>query len=230
MRLAAPVEAIALAGRTVSLTTRLGEVRASAVIVTISTSALASGSIRLPPELEPWLSAAERLPLGRNEKLYLEIAGPNPFTPESHVNGNPRDTRAGSYYIRPFGRPVIECFFGGPGAGIVADDGLVAGFQHATDELAALFGADARRSLKPLAGSFWTRTAWIGGGYSHALPGRRAARADLARPFDGKIFFAGEATHPYDFSTAHGAHDTGVRAAEEVIAALKTRSAWPKRL
>ena len=225
LRLAAPVEAIALAGRSVSLTTRLGEVRASAAIITISTTALLSGTIRLPPDLEPWLRAAEQLPLGRNEKLYFEIDGPNAFAPESHVNGNPRDARAGSYYIRPFGRPVIECFLGGPGAGIVADEGLVAGYQHATEELAALFGADARRTLRPLAGSNWSRTGWIGGGYSHALPGCRAARADLARPFDGKIFFAGEATHPYDFSTAHGAHDTGVRAAEEVIAALKPRSA-----
>ncbi len=225
LRLAAPVERIALAARSVSLTTRLGEVRAAAAIVTISTTALLSGAIRLPPDLEPWLRAAEQLPLGRNEKLYLEIDGPNAFAPESHVNGNPRDARAGSYYVRPFGRPVIECFLGGPGAGIVADEGLVAGFQHATEELAALFGTDARRTLRPLAGSNWTRTGWIGGGYSHALPGCHAARADLARPFDGKIFFAGEATHPYDFSTAHGAHDTGVRAAEEVIAALKPQSA-----
>jgi monoamine oxidase len=221
LRLATPVERIALAGRSVSLTTRLGEVRASAAIVAISTAALASGAISLPPDLDPWLNAAAELPLGRNEKLFLEIAGQSPFAPESHVNGNPRDARAGSYYIRPFGRPVIECFLGGPGAGIVADEGLVAGFAHATEELAALFGADVRRSLKPLIGSNWARSEWIGGGYSHALPGRRAARADLARPFDGRIFFAGEATHAYDFSTAHGAHDTGVRAAEEAIAALK---------
>ena len=123
LRLAAPVERIALAGRSVSLTTLLGEVRASAAIVTISTAALAGGAITLPPDLEPWLHAAAELPLGRNEKLFLEIAGPNSFAPESHVNGNPHDPRAGSYYIRPFGRPVIECFLGGPGAGIVAEEG-----------------------------------------------------------------------------------------------------------
>ena len=164
------------------------------------------------------------LPLGRNEKLFFEIAGGGGFAPESHVHGNPRDVRAGSYYIRPFGRPVIECFFGGAGAQIVAEEGLVAAFAHATEELAALFGAGVRRSLKPLAGSDWTRTGWIGGGYSHALPGCRAARSVLARPFDGRIFFAGEATHLHDFSTAHGAHDSGVRAAEEVIAALNPRS------
>lgn len=54
----------------------------------------------------------------------------------------------------------------------------------------------------------------IGGAYSHALPGRAAARQVLARPFDKRIFFAGEATNATDFSTAHGAHDSGVRAAE----------------
>jgi monoamine oxidase len=225
LRLAAPVEHIALADGSVALTTPLGEVRASAVIVTVSTAVLASGAIELPPELEPWRRAAEDLPLGRNEKLFFEIAGGSGgFAPESHVHGNPRDARAGSYYIRPFGRPVIECFLGGAGAQVVAEEGLVAAFAHATEELVALFGADARRSLKPLAASDWTRTGWIGGSYSHALPRCRAARSDLARPFDGRLFFAGEATHPYDFSTAHGAHDSGVRAAEEVISALNSRS------
>jgi len=60
----------------------------------------------------------------------------------------------------------------------------------------------------------------IGGAYSHALPGHAGARQELARPFEQRVFFAGEATHPFDFSTAHGAHDSGVRAADEVIAEL----------
>jgi len=47
-----------------------------------------------------------------------------------------------------------------------------------------------------------------------------AAREVLARPFDDRIFFAGEATHGFDFSSAHGAHDSGVRAAEHAMAAL----------
>jgi len=42
----------------------------------------------------------------------------------------------------------------------------------------------------------------------------------LARPFEQPLFFAGETTHVHDYSTAHGAHDSGVRAAEEAIAAL----------
>ncbi len=138
--------------------------------------------------------------------------------------GNPRDARTGSYYIRPFGRPVIECFLGSEGARILEAEGPAAGFAHAMGELAALFGQEARQALRPLVASNWGRTDRIGGGYSHALPGCAAARKELARPFDGRIFFAGEATHPYDFSTAHGAHDSGVRAAEEAIRALAGRS------
>ena len=223
LRLAAPVRRIALAKGTVALTTPLGEARATAAIVTVSTAVLSSGAIELPPELGPWRDAALRLPLGRNEKLFFEIVTPESFAPETHVHGNPRAANAGAYTIRPFGRPVIECFLGGAGASIVAEEGLVAGFAHATEELVALFGTHAQKALKPLAGSNWTRTDWIGGGYSHALPTHRAARTALARSFDGKIFFAGEATHPFDFSTAHGAHDSGVRAAEEAIAALGKR-------
>jgi monoamine oxidase len=52
------------------------------------------------------------------------------------------------------------------------------------------------------------------------LPGHATARQALARAFDNRVFFAGEATSAGDFSTAHGAHDSGVRAAEEAITAL----------
>jgi monoamine oxidase len=60
----------------------------------------------------------------------------------------------------------------------------------------------------------------IGGAYGHALPGHASAWGDLARPFEQRLSFAGEATHMHHYSTAHGAHDRGGRAAEEAIAAL----------
>jgi monoamine oxidase len=65
--------------------------------------------------------------------------------------------------------------------------------------------------------------ATIGGAYSCALPGHARARADLARAFEDRVFFAGEATSRSDFSTAHGAHDSGVRAADEAFRALAGR-------
>ena len=43
-------------------------------------------------------------------------------------------------------------------------------------------------------------------------------REDLAAPVGAKLFFAGEATNTINFMTAHGAIDSGKRAAGEVIA------------
>jgi monoamine oxidase len=42
----------------------------------------------------------------------------------------------------------------------------------------------------------------------------------LVHPFEERLFFAGEATHVHECSTAHGVYGSGVRAAEEAIAAL----------
>jgi monoamine oxidase len=221
LRLATPVESIELAAHGLTIATPTGRIRARAAIVTASTAVLAGDSIKLPPELRPWREAAARLPLGLNEKLFLEILGESPFEAETHVTGNPRDERTASYYIRPFGSPVIECFFGGERAQLLNEQGLAAGFAFAIEQLGSLFGSNVRPSLRPLTASSWTRMTRVRGAYSYALPGQVGARKSLAQPFEQRLFFAGEATSAGDFSTAHGAHDSGVRAAGDVIAALK---------
>jgi monoamine oxidase len=220
LRLSTPVESIELDRTGVKLTTPSGALHARSAILTLSTAALAGGALKLPPGLESWRRAASLLPLGRNEKVFLEIVGDNPFEPETHVLGDPRDSRTGSYFVRPFGRPVIEGFLGGEGARIVEESGPSAGFAFAADQLVALFGSSLRGVLRPLVATNWGRTSHIGGAYSYALPGHAPARADLARPFEQRVFFAGEATHATDFSTAHGACLSGWRAAQEAIAAL----------
>jgi monoamine oxidase len=219
LRLATPVEAIVPTAGGVTVKTPSGDLRARAVILTVSTSVLAGGAIKLPAGLDPWREAATRVPLGRNEKLFLEIID-GAFETETQVFGDPHDARTGAYYIRPFGWPVIEGFFGGEGAELIEREGPAAGFAHAFEQLAGLFGADIRRQLKPLVISSWSGMDRIGGGYSYACPGSTIAREQLARAFEERIFFAGEATSTGDFSTVHGAHDSGVRAANEAIAAL----------
>ena len=223
LRLSAPVEAIALEPQGVAIRTPRGDVHAKTAILTVSTAVLAGDAIKLPKALDPWLDAASVLLLGRNEKLCLEVVGESPFAAETHVLGDPRDPRTAAYSIRPFSRPVIECFFGAEGAQMIEERGLTAGFDYAIEQLAALFGAEARRSLRPLIASSWSRATYIGGAYSYALPGHATARLQLARPFEDRLFFAGEATSVQDFSTAHGAHDSGVRAANEALAAVRTR-------
>ena len=220
LRLGTPVEAITLDGPRVGLHTAAGDIRPRAVILSVPTDILARGAIALPSSLDPWREAASFLPLGRDEKLFLQITGDSPFAPESHVIGDPRDPATGSYNIRPFGRNVIGCFLGGAGARRAEVEGERAAFARAIDQLAALFGNDVRGCLTPLLASDWAGTPSIGGAYSHALPGHAGMRQRLARPFDNRLFFAGEATHATDFSTAHGAYESGVRAANEALSAL----------
>lgn len=63
----------------------------------------------------------------------------------------------------------------------------------------------------------WADDPYARGGYAHIPPGKTAARPALAQP-DGRLFFAGEAT-AYDTNpqTIHGALETGMRAAREVM-------------
>lgn len=219
--LSTPVTAIDATAPVIKIETTSGVLRARAVIVTVSTHVLASGAIKFSPSLDARLHAAACLPLGFANKLFLALEDPALFQDEQHVIGNPRRAETGSYYLKPFGRPVIECFFGGKGAKALELAGLDEAFAFAKEELAGLFGGAIGPSLRALAGTNWGCRDWIGGAYSHALPGELARRAELAAPVDGRLFFAGEATDASDFSTAHGAYASGVRAAEEAIDGFK---------
>jgi monoamine oxidase len=229
LSLATPAERIDLTADGVAVTTRAGTVRAGAAILTVSTTVLAGHAIRLPSGVDPWREAAAALPLGRNEKVFLEIRRDAAFEPDSHAYGNLHDPKAAAYSIRPNGWPVIEAFLGGDGARILEEEGSAAGFAFVSAELTALFGSDVASAIRPLAATTWSRMTSIGGAYSCALPGRSQARARLAQPFEDRLFFAGEATHPFDFTTAHGAHDSGQRAANEVMAALRDKHGLGRR-
>jgi monoamine oxidase len=130
---------------------------------------------------------------------------------------------AANYHIRPFGRPVIEVYFGGKLARKLDEAGEGAFGAFAIDELANLVGSDIRPKLKTLAESHWARDPFARGSYSYALPGHADARRKLAAPVDGRLFFAGEACSPGNFTTAHGAYESGVTAAEQTIATLKRK-------
>ena len=217
LRLSCPVRRVGLTVRGVQLDTDWGAIAARAAIITASTNVLARGAIAFDACADEHLHAASLLPLGVANKLFIELHGDHGLEPETHLLGNPRNADTGSYYIRPLGRPVIEAFFGGTGAVLIERAGPVEGFAFAVDELSGLLGSNIRRHLSPLIASAWCGTEWIGGSYSHALPGHADARQILAQPIDDRLFFAGEATHRSDYSTAHGAWESGLRAAEQVI-------------
>ena len=77
-----------------------------------------------------------------------------------------------------------------------------------------------RGKLRPIIATAWAADAFAGGSYSYARVYHSGDRCVLAAPVNGRIFFAGEACSESDYSNAHGAYMSGVRAAEEVLGAV----------
>jgi monoamine oxidase len=203
--------------------TSRGTITAERAIITVPTNLIAQAAIRFHPALPQKVDAAAGLPLGLADKVMLALDEPEALPSEGNLRGATMRTAMGTFHLRPFGQPCIEGFFGGRFAQELEDAGEGAFAAHSIDEITALLGNDFRRKLKPLASSRWAHDPFARGSYSHALPGHAGKRAVLAAPVDGRLFFAGEATSPNFFSTAHGARDSGERAAGEVAALVRAR-------
>lgn len=205
----------------VSIETSHGTLRAKSVIVTVSTNVLAAQKIRFTPALPEKVEAAAALPLGLANKLFLHVAPHVDLPVDAQAYGSAASA-TGSYHIRAFGLPVIEAYYAGPLAHDLERAGNAASVAFARDELANVFGNAVRRDLQFVVMSGWAATEHIGGAYAYAVPGASHARAVLASAVDRRLFFAGEACSPTRYSTAHGAFETGVEAAEQVIANART--------
>jgi monoamine oxidase len=212
------VQLIDHSGTRVRIETPQGALSCGKVIVTVPTNLIADEWIRFRPALPAKVDAARGLPLGLADKVVLALDQPEALPKEGNLRGATMRTAMGTYHLRPFGQPCIEGFFGGRFARQLEDAGDGALAAQAIDEIAGFLGNDYRRKLGPLAESRWAHDPFARGSYSHALPGHAGMRAALASPVDGRLFFAGEATSPNFFSTAHGARDSGERAAGEILA------------
>jgi monoamine oxidase len=209
-------------GRDILIETARGRVAAKRVVVAVPTAILAEERLAFDPVLPAKLDAAGGLPLGLADKLFFHFTGEMPDIDSADIFLVGSTTRRStmSYQARPFGRPIIQCFFGGEFAAGLEREGLAAMAAFATDELAALRGNDIRKQLTPLAASFWRSDEFARGSYSYARPGHADDRAVLAAPVDNRLFFAGEAASLHFFSTVHGAYETGTAAAEATLKSL----------
>jgi monoamine oxidase len=208
-------------GARLRIETSQGTLTANKAIVTVSTNLIADEAIRFRPGLPAKVDAARGLPLGLADKVMLVLEEPqgveSALPKDGSLRGATMRTAMGSYHLRPFGNACIEGYFGGSFARALENAGPGALAAQSIDEIVALLGGDYRRKLKPLAESRWAHDPFARGSYSHALPGHAGDRAILAAPVDERLFFAGEATSPNFFSTAHGARDSGERAAGEMM-------------
>ncbi len=227
-----PVQRIDHHGKRLKIETPRGILVADQVIVTLPTSILADAEHLFAPALPEKIEAARGLPLGLNDKLFLSLERADEFEKDSRLFGATDRDATATYHLRPFGRPLIEVYFGGDLPSRLEAGGISAFFDFAVSELTGAMGSNFASRVKPIQMHCWGADPFARGSYSYALPGMAESRTKLAAPVDGSLFFAGEACSPGDFSTAHGGWITGVAAADHAISALRKDAAksgrkWP---
>ncbi|MES2096278.1 MAG: monofunctional biosynthetic peptidoglycan transglycosylase [Pseudomonadota bacterium] len=220
VRFDCPVSLVDHRGTVIRLTTPKGIVEAERVIIAVPTPIIADGDLRFDPPLEAKRNAAAALPLGLADKIFLGIRGPD-YPRNAHLIGNPHSACTASYQVGFLGNPLVEAFFGGDCAEALEAQDDRAAADFAIGELAGLLGNGWRLRLSPIARTRWRAEPFIRGSYSHARVGSATQRGVLAEPHDDRLFFAGEACSRSDFSTAHGAYESGIAAAEEALAARR---------
>ena len=218
------VDKIDRRGPRLKIETGQGVVKALACVITLPTSVLVAGDVRFDPPLPDLIEAAAGAPLGLASKLHMAVDGAEDFAPDGQLWGRTDTAETGGYHLRPFGRPMIEGYFGGDLAWGLEAEGEAAVFDFAATELSDLLGSSFRKRIRAVATSMWGADPLSRGAYSHVLPGlgdpAKGARARLGRPAEDRIFVAGEATSADLYGTAHGAWMEGERAADEALAHL----------
>jgi monoamine oxidase len=210
-------------GKRLRIETSKGAIAADRVIVTVPSTVLAAARFQFTPELPAKLEAARGLPLGLADKLFMSLEQADEFAKDVRLFGHTDRTATAGYHFRPFGRPLIEAYFGGKLAADLEAQGEAAFFDFAVAELTGVLGGEFAGRVKPIRLHRWGRDPFALGSYSFALPGFADCRRTLAEPVDGRLFFAGEACSSNDFSTAHGGFNSGIAAADAIIAARRTR-------
>jgi monoamine oxidase len=222
VRTGTPVTRVRWTTRGVELATPAGTLAARACVVAVPSTVVAQGALVFAPALPvEVLQAHHDLPLGLMNKVALRFRR-NVFPGEATevLRARRADGRGMSYITRLWDSNVCV----GHAAGALAHEleaaGEAAMIEHALGELAGMLGGDLRRQFDKGAATAWGTDPWSRGAYSHCLPGRFGARELLTRPV-GPLVFAGEHTEQSAYGTLHGAHLSGRRAAQQVLALLR---------
>jgi len=215
-------ERVDWSGGGVIVTTPKGTIAGRVALITVSTGILASDDIRFYPNLPVWKTEAiYDLPMGTENKIGVHFdtdvfgtEGPGFFSTWND------DGSAAKVDASVMGFNAASVFVGGRHGVWLEKQGQHACHDFAVDRIADIFGNDVRKHVDRCIATAWHTEPWTRGSWACAKPGAAHQRASLARPVDGRIFFAGEATIYGGQGTCHGAYQSGIRAAQEIAEQL----------
>jgi monoamine oxidase len=199
-----------------------------ALIVTVPVGVLARAAgrgIAFDPELTQKQAALAFLGMGQVEKLVLRFRArcwDESAVPDFEFVHDPEATFLTLWRETRDGAQQITAWAGDPRTGCDALRSPEGGVELAITTLSRLLGVDPdriRRSLIAHHHHCFTGDGYARGAYSYVRPGGEDSHALLARPIEGTLFFAGEATDAEWPATVAGAIQSGTRAARELVLA-----------
>ncbi len=197
---------------------------ARCAIVTVSLGVLQAGAIEFDPEPVEALGAARALAFGNAMRVTLRFErAPGFVRPGFLLSDEPVFPTWWSAAPEP--AAVITGWSAGPKADVLLGLGREAVIKRAVESLGRIGGG----KLPAIAGAYfhdWHADPFFRGAYSYVPAGKLWARAALAEPVDGTLYFAGEAANVSWGATLRcvGRLDRGGGAAQRVIEGATGRS------
>lgn len=204
--------------------TNQGSFSAQHVVVTLPLGVLQAGSVSFSPALPAdKRSAIDKLGMGLLNKCYLRF--PHAFWDGAvdWLNYVPDGSKYGQWaewvsFVRPSGQPILLGFNAAAFGREIENWSDAQIVDSAMGTLRTMYGPNIPAPTDWLI-TRWHADPYARGAYScNVLGSTPQMRTDLARSVAGRVFFAGEATESQHFQTVHGAYESGLRAAGEILA------------
>lgn len=221
--LSTPVTRIDWSGPLVRVETQRGTITASSIVLALPVNVLIAGTVRFDPALPADLvEAFHDCPMGVSEKLAILLD--RPIDGYGHLYGDvifsDPAKRPFNLHLNPFGRPLLVSHMAGSYGAEMEKLNDAEMMSVAMDALVEAFGASIRSRVMRMLRTHWASDPYSLGGYSHAKPGKAASRLKFSEPVAERIVLAGEHCSIPFFSTVHGAHLSGIAAAEKAVRSL----------
>jgi len=204
---------------------RAASYSASKAILTLPLGVLKARSVVFQPEPSRILMAADHMEAGSARRLVLLFrtsfwktnASPemqdmrflfaHAMTPATYWTQHPSDT------------PVLVAWVGGPKADAMGTpDQFLAQALRGLERIFSLAPHSLDAELRNWYMHDWQSDPYTLGAYSYAPVGAVDCSAEMAKPVDNTLFFAGEHTDTTGhWGTVHGALRSGLRAAQQVL-------------
>jgi monoamine oxidase len=205
----------------VHIETRAGQVfRCAGAVIAVPFALLRCGHLQLDPEPPALAAARDAIATGSAIRVTFRFAEP----PWSETAPHLSFLHGGSDFpvwwtAFPIAAPVITGWAAGPKADALAGRSQAELQQIALASLHRLLGEDPGQ---PEAAWFhdWSADPYALGAYSYVRTGGLAALAELQKPVENTICFAGEALVSGHMGTVHGAIESGIGAAAVLVSVI----------